>query len=274
MLKQRVLTALILVPLVILAIFKLANPYFALLMGLVVLAGAWEWSNFIPCKNLWARLAMVAVTGILVYLLYTKGTVSSQQGVIGLAVIWWALCLYLLAVFPFADAHWMQKAVARTVIGIVVLMGTFTGMVLLHHNPNYGPQYILYLMVLIWTADSGAYFAGRRFGKRKLNPQVSPGKSWEGVYGALAMTVLVTVIACYGLGIGARFPLAFIALSIIVVAISIVGDLAESMFKRMVNIKDSGQLLPGHGGILDRIDSLTSAAPVFVAGLMLLERLL
>lgn len=271
MLKQRFLTALVLVPLVILAIFKLANPYFALVMGLVVMLGAWEWSNFIPLKKLPARLGMVAMTAILVYLLYTKGTDASRQGVIGLSVAWWVLCFYLLAVFPFAETHWMKKTLARSVIGIVVLLGTFTGMVLLHKL--YGPQYILYLMILIWTADSGAYFAGRRFGKRKLNAQVSPGKSWEGVWGAMAMTLLVTLIASYGLGIGARFPLPFIVLSIIVVIVSIVGDLAESMFKRMVDIKDSGQLLPGHGGILDRIDSLTSAAPVFVAGLMLLERI-
>jgi phosphatidate cytidylyltransferase len=128
---------------------------------------------------------------------------------------------------------------------------------------------ILAVMVLVWGADIGAYFAGRRFGKRKLAPQVSPGKSWEGVYGGLVATLMM----CAGVGVYRDWSVSDLLLALLgtaaVVMISVVGDLTESMFKRQAGIKDSSNLLPGHGGVLDRIDSLTAAIPVFAALLWL-----
>ena len=128
-------------------------------------------------------------------------------------------------------------------------------------------------MVLIWVADSGAYFTGRAWGKHKLIPNVSPGKSWEGVAGAMVATFITALIAIDLLNIPSTQSFLFVFVTLVTVVYSVIGDLSESMFKRMANMKDSGKILPAHGGILDRIDSLTSGLPVFIAGLWLMEKL-
>ena len=125
---------------------------------------------------------------------------------------------------------------------------------------------LLYAFVLVWAADSGAYFAGRAFGKHKLAPKVSPGKTWEGVVGGLCTAAILAFIFMYFFEatlLGQRSVSGFVLLSVATVAISVLGDLTESMFKRESGIKDSSQLIPGHGGVLDRIDSLTAAVPFF-----------
>ena len=129
------------------------------------------------------------------------------------------------------------------------------------------------MILTIWFADSGAYFAGRALGKNKLIPNVSPGKTWEGVAGAIVVTLIVAVVSLDLLNIPSSHFSIFILITFVTVVYSIVGDLSESIFKRMANIKDSGSLLPGHGGMLDRIDSLMSGFPVFFAGLWLMEKL-
>ncbi|MCW8988299.1 MAG: CDP-archaeol synthase, partial [Gammaproteobacteria bacterium] len=136
-----------------------------------------------------------------------------------------------------------------------------------------GSEYVLYLILIIWFADSGAYFAGRSLGKHKLIPNVSPGKTWEGVAGAFVAALIVAIISIDILNVPSSQSFVFIIVTLVTVLYSIVGDLSESMFKRMANIKDSGHILPGHGGILDRIDSLMSGFPVFLAGLLLMETL-
>ena len=144
-------------------------------------------------------------------------------------------------------------------------------MVLIRTNPKFGPEFVLYIILMIWFADSGAYFAGRSLGKNKLIPKVSPGKTWEGVIGALVVTVTASIIALDILHIPSSDAVFFVFITFVTVLYSIVGDLSESMFKRMSEIKDSGHILPGHGGILDRIDSLMSALPIFFIGLLLME---
>jgi phosphatidate cytidylyltransferase len=131
---------------------------------------------------------------------------------------------------------------------------------------DFGPGYVLFLLLLIWVADIGAYFAGRHWGQRKLAPVISPGKTWEGVWGATAAALAFALLGAAVLGIGTRWPW-FVAICMVTVGFSIIGDLFESMIKRQRGVKDSGSLLPGHGGVLDRIDSLTAAAPVFLLGL-------
>ena len=270
MLKYRVLTALVLIPLVVWGIYDLPDQYYALVMAVILMQGSWEWGNFVPFRQP-VKIIFTLLIAVALYLVYTRSDPAWQQGLLALAVAWWLISSVLLTRFPFTDKHVMHNAVVRIVIGVVVLIGTFTGMVMLHHRLEYGAHYVMYLLLLIWVADSGAYFAGKRFGKNKLIPKVSPGKTREGMYGALLATLLVSLVANLQFNLGKDFTFGFILLSMLTVFISIVGDLTISMFKRMVNIKDSGQLLPGHGGILDRLDSLTAAAPFFMAGLLLLE---
>jgi phosphatidate cytidylyltransferase len=150
----------------------------------------------------------------------------------------------------------------------VVLVPLWTAILVLHDSGDEGPYILLFLLVLIWIADSGAYFTGMRWGKRKLAPIISPGKSWEGVLGGLFGALLCGVFLAlyYQDKSGALW---LIPISLITVAMSVVGDLFESTLKRRMDVKDSGSLLPGHGGVLDRIDSLIAAAPVFVLGLQL-----
>ncbi|MNH04774.1 Phosphatidate cytidylyltransferase [compost metagenome] len=163
--------------------------------------------------------------------------------------------------YPRSSDLWASAA-CRLLIGLLVLLPAWQGLVLLKHWPL-GNWLILSVMVLVWAADIGAYFSGRAFGKRKLAPQVSPGKSWEGVYGGLAVSLLITL----GVGISRDWGFGQILLGLLGAALlvmsSVVGDLTESMFKRRSGIKDSSNLLPGHGGVLDRIDSLTAAIPIF-----------
>jgi phosphatidate cytidylyltransferase len=153
--------------------------------------------------------------------------------------------------------------------GLVILLGAFMSIIGLHQSSQYGYHFILILLAIIWIADSAAYFTGKAFGKHKLAPHISPGKTWEGIYGAVIAIVIVAVIITRMLELPFQQSVLFIGIAIITMAISVVGDLMESLFKRRAGIKDSSQLLPGHGGILDRIDSLVAAAPVFLLGLIL-----
>ena len=161
----------------------------------------------------------------------------------------------------------------KIIVGFIMILSTFLALNLLRNSEVYGSSYVMYLLIIIWIADSGAYFAGRTWGKHKLIPNVSPGKSWEGVVGAIVATLIAAIFAIDLLNIPTSQAVLFILITLITVIYSVIGDLSESMFKRMANVKDSGNILPGHGGILDRIDSLTSGLPVFIAGLWLMEKL-
>jgi phosphatidate cytidylyltransferase len=181
--------------------------------------------------------------------------------VLGAAVLWWLLATFLVLTYPRTSGHWASAA-CTLVIGLLILLPAWQGLILIKQQPV-GNWLIMAVMVLVWGADVGAYFSGRAFGKRKLAPQVSPGKSWEGVYGGLLLSLLIAAVVGFVRDwTGGQMLLGLIGAAI-VVFISVVGDLTESMFKRQSGIKDSSNLLPGHGGVLDRIDSLTAAIPLF-----------
>ena len=154
-------------------------------------------------------------------------------------------------------------------VGILVLQPMWIALVTLHGSGALGAELLLYLMVIVWGAESGAYMAGRLWGRTRLVAQISPGKTWEGCYGAIAATLLISGAGVWWFGFKGTMVVGFVLLSVATVLFSIVGDLWESLLKRRRGVKDSGQILPGHGGILDRIDSLTAAAPVFCLGMML-----
>lgn len=273
MLKQRIITAAILIPLVIWSILYATAQGFTYGLAVVLFMATLEWNNFVSYKNkVSAWVFSVVVTSCFLYLEYLA-ELQFIQYAIYLSLVWWLLSLPLLFTFPFKSSHFLQQKSAKVIVGFVMLLSTFLALNLLRNSADYGSDYVIYLLVLIWVADSGAYFTGRAWGKHKLIPNVSPGKSWEGVAGAMIATFITALIAIDLLNISSTQSFLFIFVTLVTVVYSVVGDLSESMFKRMANMKDSGNILPGHGGILDRIDSLTSGLPVFIAGLWLMERL-
>ncbi|PBQ07601.1 phosphatidate cytidylyltransferase [Pseudomonas congelans] len=259
MLKQRIITALILLPIALCGFFLLTGMYFALFIGVVVVLGAWEWARLAGFAAQSMRIGYAAVVAVLLFLMYLLP--GLEPWVLVAAVIWWGVATFLVLTYPDSSSHW-ASAVCKLVIGLLILLPAWQGLVLIKQWPL-GNWLILSVMVLVWAADIGAYFSGKAFGKRKLAPKVSPGKSWEGVYGGLVVSLGITA----AVGFSRDWTIAqFIAAlfgAAVIVFISVIGDLTESMFKRQSGVKDSSNLLPGHGGVLDRIDSLTAAIPVF-----------
>jgi len=276
MLKQRLLTAAVLMPLFIWGVIALPTSYISLLFALLVTVGAFEWVRLMDgtpsTKQKYRFIALLWV------LFIVSGWASQHTVLFYLLLVvsagWWGYAISLLQRYSAhvisCEAQGEVKAfplTAMPAIGLVLLVPTWISLVVLH---SISPYWLLFLLVLIWGADSGAYFAGRAFGKRKLAPQVSPGKSWEGVGGAMATTLVIALSGGVLLDVSGAALFGLLLLALITVAFSIVGDLIESLMKRRVGVKDSGTLLPGHGGVLDRIDSLTAAAPIFTLGVTLL----
>lgn len=272
MLKQRVLTALVLVPLVIWVTLALPAPWFGLLLAVLVAFGAWEWAGFANLERQAPRLAYAAVVlvGIGLVALGMSAAPPLRELVLVLGLAWWLLSLHWIARFPAVN-RLLEGRTGRLISGVIILVVAWAAVASLHASPLHGPRFVIFLLALVWVADTAAYFAGRRWGSRRLAPAVSPGKTWEGVWGALFATALVAGAAGHWYGLAPAGVIGFILLCEVTVAFSIVGDLVESLFKRMAGLKDSGGLLPGHGGVLDRVDSLTAAAPVFLLGLWLLR---
>lgn len=263
MLRERVITALIMAALVIAAIFWLPPDVTAVVITLVVLAGAWEWSAFAGLQHPVARLVYVAAIGGCIAFVWSKGIDSprANQVLLG-ALIWWLLATVWVIAMPSRSSR------GSTVLaGVLVLVPAWLALVHLH---RIAPYWLLFLLLLVVAADVGAYFVGRRFGRRKLAPQVSPGKTWEGVFGGVLAAGLMAAIGAAVLPV-AVMP--FVAVCAVVVLAAVIGDLTESLFKRHAGLKDSGTILPGHGGVLDRVDSVTAAAPVFLFLMLSLELL-
>jgi len=277
MLKQRLLTAAILVPLVVWGILRLPTPYLALVLALFIAQGAWEWTGFMKLKAIWLRVLYVLVVVLalacswvfqLDSFLLSAGVDSDWLALPMLSLFWWLLAIAWVLTYPRTMQRYSSPAMLA-LIGLVILVPTWLAVVGLHASGAQGPMLVMYLLSLIWVADSGAYFGGRKWGKRKLAPSVSPGKSWEGVGSGAILSVAYAFGAAQVLDLPGNQWLVFVVLSLVTVFFSVLGDLTESMFKRHAGMKDSGTLLPGHGGVLDRIDSVTAAAPVFVVGLWL-----
>ena len=273
MLKLRILTAAVLVPLMVWAVYALPTQWLAVLMGVFILAAAWEWGGLCEITNHAWRAVYVAVLGLAGIVLYQA--ILSNQGlvlpVMIAAAAWWLLALVEMLRHKDPRAGLLASPFGRLASGFFVLIPAWLAPLSLHAAATDGWKAVLFIMVLVWTADSGAYFAGRPWGKTKIAPHISPGKSLEGVLGGLAAVLLVSAasgVLVWGLT-GSRLFL-WLVLCAVVTLVSVVGDLGESRFKRAVGVKDSGNLLPGHGGVLDRIDAFTAAAPFFLLGSMLL----
>lgn len=265
-LHQRTWTALILGPLVLGAVLWLPAPAFALFLALVVLIGAWEWGGLVGIEATAARGAYVALLAAgLVFFWLQPGW---RPWMIAVGAGWWAAQTMILARVSRVELR-QGLDWAGAAAGLLVLVAPWVALVVLREQGPAGPRLVLFLLLLIWIADSVAYFVGRRWGRAKLAPVLSPGKTRAGVYGAVAAAAVGGVLLGYALSFGVPGTILAALACAVTVVVSVVGDLYESLLKRRRGVKDSGQLLPGHGGFLDRIDSLTAAAPVFTLGILL-----
>ena len=262
-LRKRVLTAVVLAALLVVVILWLPPWVTVVVFTFTVLLGAWEWSAFLRLPGPGWRLGYVMLIGVLLWVAWRiSASPAGRDLVLLVALIWWIAALAWIVLAPQRVARWTAG-----LAGILALVPAWLALVRLRLSEPAGAQWMLFALVLVWVADIGAFFCGRSFGRRRLAPQVSPGKTWEGVWGAFAVSALVAVAGSQWFGV----PLAvFLPLCLVAVGFSIVGDLTESLLKRFAGVKDSGSIFPGHGGVMDRIDSLTGAAPVLLLGLTVL----
>lgn len=263
MLKQRILTALTLLPIAVALILFAPIVWLAAVLLLVVALAAYEWASLSGYASRSGRAGYVCLTLLLCGVLYVAGRATGLECVLWslaiLAATWWFAILIWLVFW-----HAAMPRAARALCGWLTLIPALFAAVSIADSR---PALLLWLFAIIWAADIGAYFAGKGFGRHKLAPEVSPGKTWEGVAGGTLATLLVAVCGWWWLT-----PHTQPVLILICVAtgwLSVIGDLSESLFKRLAGLKDSGSLIPGHGGVLDRVDSLTAAAPFFWLGLKL-----
>jgi phosphatidate cytidylyltransferase len=268
----RLLTALVLVPLALAAVFYLPPDGFAVLMAVCLGIGAWEWGGFMRIAMSMRVVYLLLNLAGFMGLWWLRDDHSLRMLLLAIAALWWLAALIWIVLYPRGLPEAAPKTTLKWLIGLLTLQPAFLAMCYLQSMGDNGALRLLSLLVIIWSADTGAYFAGRRFGKNKLAPRVSPGKTWEGVMGGLACSALMALLgAWYVFGLGGVAATSFVLLGVLIACISVVGDLSESMFKRHAGVKDSGHIFPGHGGMLDRMDSLTAAAPCFLLGLLLLQ---
>jgi phosphatidate cytidylyltransferase len=260
MLRSRVLTALTLGVLLVGAILYSPPRVTAAILGLILLVGAWEWSAFLAVAALWRLLYVLLL--VLAGLLGLHWTLDLKPFVwiMALASAWW-----LLALLWIVGAPERVGRLSAALAGALALLPTWFALVHIDTLWRNGAQWTLFILALSFAADTGAFFAGRRFGRLHLAPRVSPNKTWEGVMGGM---LLVLAAALCGAAWFGRAPLSFVPLCLVAAGFSVIGDLTESLLKRHVHLKDSGRLFPGHGGVLDRIDSVTAATPVMTLGLI------
>ncbi len=280
MLKQRILTAIVLLPLTIAAIFYLPMEWFSVAVALVMLVGAWEWGPLMGFQSTTARMGYVGLIAAIIGTVSTQIPTATVWGfdghladgyliTMGIACLWWIASLVLIVRYPESKSFWSQSTVIKGIMGILSLVPAWMAILAIRTQQSadsefFGAWLLLVAFCIVWAADVGAYFIGKATGKTPLMKRVSPNKTIEGFMGGLISAVafvwLVTTIT------GASLAPVYIYLVIagITAFISAVGDLNESMMKREAGVKDSGTLLPGHGGVLDRVDSLIAATPVFI----------
>ena len=272
MLKQRVITAAILIPLVVLAVLNTSTDTIKYILATLVLLAAWEWFEVIGLKR--AAEKVVAFSSLIASTLLVDYYFSDSTVISAAAVLWLSFAVFVMMfanrALPSSISRFFTHRLLASLLAIATLVIFFHTSILLHQIPEVGPRLMLFVMVAVWLADTGGYFAGKRWGKHRLAVMISPNKTWQGVAGAIVLVVIGALLAYIALLNGPLSLAEWLVLIVITALFSIIGDLIESVFKRSHDVKDSGNLLPGHGGVLDRIDSLLAAVPVFVIGIYLM----
>jgi phosphatidate cytidylyltransferase len=278
MLKQRIITALVLAPLALIAILFLPTQWFEITMAGVVAVGGYEWAALSGLnKRSYKVVYMLMILAFCLLLMnqvddamiwYQGELASVYRHILSIAVVWWVVSLVMIIAYPKYTYSWRNSRVIRGLFGVLTLIPTWVAVVSLRTNlnevdPFYGASLIFYVLGIVWAADIGAFFVGVKFGRHKLRPNVSPGKTYEGLFGGVAASFAIIAFAALHYQVEPSRIWLHVLIGGLTVGVSALGDLNESMFKRSAGIKDSGKILPGHGGLLDRIDSLTAAFPVF-----------
>jgi len=278
MLRQRILTALVLFSFTIWALFFWPQPAFAAFLGVFILVGAWEWTALCGLQKQSERLLYVVLIGASGGALAATPSLlakaSLMQPLLTVAMLWWLWAFIEVINYQDARQGFLASMTGKLMSGFFILLPAWLVPLMLRDLPQGalpdGRWLTLYLLMIVWFADSGAYFAGHRWGKTKLAPHVSPGKTWEGVAGGLAaVLVLALTVGAMGWGFAGQELAIWVALSLAAAFVSVFGDLFESRAKRAAGVKDSGTIFPGHGGVLDRIDAFTAAAPMFALAWLL-----
>lgn len=277
MLRQRIMTALVLVAGFLAAIVFISLPGLAVIFGIIVTVGGWEWARMAGwqsnvSRGVYAFILAIILGGIYFYCDLGGSPVDNQvQPFLGLACLWWSVAMLWVKSYPASGVLWGNMAM-RSLMGLLILAPAWMAAVYLLSFAR-GGILMVAMVLIVATADIGAYFSGKSFGKHKLAPEVSPAKTWEGFWGGVLACLLLSLVVWYLLPVQKQYISLISVVTVVLITgvASVVGDLTVSMVKRQSGVKDSGNILPGHGGVLDRLDSLSAAAPVFALGLLMVE---
>ncbi|URJ32954.1 phosphatidate cytidylyltransferase [Candidatus Blochmannia vicinus] len=283
MLRNRLISMFVLIPITISVVFLLSIIQFSIIVSIICLISAWEWSKIMNFPIYIHRTWICIIFG----LLCTMVTIITFQNYLcfsnwrvfwyifsGIIIMWWILAFILILSYPASAVFWRRSNILQFFFGILTILPFFWGILILHqfhhiNNNITGKWCVLYIITLVWINDSSAYVIGKTLGKHKLLKTISPKKTWEGFIGGVLISIGIAWLFITHIPINIINPSIMFACSTIAIIASIIGDLTESMFKRESGIKDSGNLIPGHGGILDRIDSLVAAVPIFTCLILL-----
>jgi phosphatidate cytidylyltransferase len=263
MLKQRILTIAVAAPVFIALVLYSSSSIFSYAILLLLLPAAYEWAQLSGLRTAAARIFYTTTyAGLILLAIRFPISESYRAWIYAAALCWWLLAGAWLIAYQ-RDRFVVRSPALKLIMGLLTLLPPWFALTAIHDVPTAGPEWVLLLFLLVWAADIGAYIAGKLYGRIKLAPAISPGKTLEGLGGGLIGAAIVVVIASFHFD-SPVLPLTLLGMA--TAAFSVVGDLFESLMKRMADVKDSGSLLPGHGGVLDRIDSMTIAAPLFALG--------
>jgi len=268
--KQRILTALLITPFAIALFLFVPTPAFVAVIGTLCGIGMWEWTRLSGMRERpWRALAVALGVGAMLALYFTSNVVLWWAFIV-LGCLAWIGAIFWLRDFSYAASPTREHTALKLAAGALAILPAFAGLMRVHQTQTIPHTWALYAMLLVWSADTFAYFAGSRWGKVKLAPQISPGKTREGLYGALVGSGIVAAVGGWLLDVRGVTLLLLVVVALVSVAFSVVGDLFESLIKRHAGVKDSGNLFPGHGGVCDRLDGVFAALPFFALGKALL----
>lgn len=267
MLKKRVITAIILALVVGGTIFGLESFYVSILLAVTLFVSMLEMVSMTVSKEIAVRWGIGLLTVSVFYLILPQVGIRNIFYLSYLGLLMWLSILLFMMYYRYSGQWSFMANLSMSLVSTVLFLICVNGLYFIHVHFEYGAWLLMYMLTLVWVADIGAYFAGKQFGRHKLAPGISPGKTWEGVFGGIALNCLwISIVYLLSDGWGIAY-LSFLILGLVTASLSVVGDLYESILKREAGVKDSGKSLPGHGGVLDRIDSVIAATPVFVTGL-------